>query len=173
MGARWPLGQAVGRRILACLCRSGLELKHAQAGCRRSRGLPPLAAGLFRGVRLAAKPPTAAAAPAFALHPGSSQLATVAPLDEIAFSVAPRQLPPIAELSVRAEGGVQPPAEAALAAARAAAAAADSGVGAYLAARAGLLEALPAGVDVAFEGVESGKPTVVVRPVPQGEQRLG
>ena len=121
-------------------------------------------------MRLAAAPPAAASAPAFELRPGSSQLAAVAPLDKIEFAVAPRQLPPIAELSARAEGGVQPPPEAALSAARAAAAAAGSGLAGYLAARAALLEALPASVDVAFKGVEGGRPTAVLRPVPQGEQ---
>lgn len=126
-------------------------------------------AGLFRSVRLVAKPPSSASAPAFALRGGALQ--TVAPLDAIEFVVAPRQLPAIAQLSVRAEAGVAPPGQEAVVAAQAAAAAAGAGVGGYLAARATLLKALPEGVDVAFEGVEGGKPTAVLQPLPAGALR--
>lgn len=94
----------------------------------------------------------------------------MAPLERIEYVAAPRQLPAIKELAFRAEGGAQPPGEAAQAAARSAAAAAAPGVPAYLAARAALLEGLAEGLDVAFEGVEAGKPTAVVRPVPEGGQ---
>lgn len=128
---------------------------------------PP--AGLFRSVRLVVKPPSTACAPAFALRGGALQ--TVAPLESIEFVVAPRQLPAIQKLSVRAEGGAEAAGEEAVAAAQAAAAAAGAGVAAYLAARAVLLKGLPAGVDVAFEGVEGGAPTAVVRPVPAGALR--
>lgn len=128
---------------------------------------PP--AGLFRNVRLVVKPPSTACAPAFALRSGALQ--TMAPLESIEFVVAPRQLPAIQKLSVEAEGGAEAPTEETVAAAQAAAAAAGAGVAAYLAARAVLLKGLPAGVDVAFEGVESGAPTAVVRPVPAGALR--
>lgn len=123
-------------------------------------------AGLFRSVRLVVQPPSTACAPAFALRGGALQ--TVAPLEGIEFVVSPRQLPAIKQLAVRSEGAAEAPSEEAIAAAQAAAAAAGAGVAAYLAARAALLEALPQGVDVAFEGVESGTPTAVVRPVPAG-----
>ncbi|EFN58262.1 hypothetical protein CHLNCDRAFT_57092 [Chlorella variabilis] len=130
-----------------------------------------LATGLFRSVRVAAKPPTAAAAPAFALLPGGG-LQAVAPLGEVEYVVAPRQLPAVQQLSVRAEGGLAAPTDDVQArAAAAAAAAAAPGVAAYLAARAVLLEGQPDGVDVVFEGVEAGKPTAVLRPVPAGQQR--
>lgn len=120
-------------------------------------------------MRLVVKPPSTACAPAFALRGGS--LHTVAPLEGIEFVALPRQLPAIQQLSVRAEGGAEAPSEAAVAAAQAAAAAAGTGVAAYLAARAALLEALPQGVDVAFEGVEGGAPAAVVRPVAAGALR--
>lgn len=97
-----------------------------------------------------------------------AELQTVAPLERIEYVAAPRQLPSIRELGFRAEGGAELPSEAAQAAARSAAAAAAPGVPAYLAARAALLQGLPEGLDVAFEGVEAGKPTAVVRPVPEG-----
>ncbi|PRW56496.1 actin binding [Chlorella sorokiniana] len=128
-----------------------------------------LSTGLFRSVRLVVKPPSTTCAPAFALR--GSSLQTVAPLEAIEFVVAARQLPAIKKLSVCAEGGAETPSEEAVAAAQAAAAAAGAGVAAYLAARAALLKALPQGVDVAFEGVEGGAPTAVVRTVPAGQQR--
>jgi hypothetical protein len=140
---------------------------------------PPLphAPGLFRAVRVVAKPPSGAAAPAFMLPAAGSSggLQTVAPLGEIEFVAPQRLLPAIQELSMRAEGGLAPPSEEALARARAAAAAAgaSAGVGAYLCARAALLEGLPEGVDVVFEGVEAGRPLAVLRPVPAGASALG
>lgn len=100
-----------------------------------------------------------------------AELQTVAPLERIEYVAAPRQLPAIRELSFRAEGDAQLPGEAAQSAARAAAAAAAPGVAAYLAARAALLDGLLEGLDVAFEGVEAGKPTAVVRALPEGGQR--
>lgn len=126
---------------------------------------PP--AGLFRSVRVVAKPPSTAAAPAFALLP-SGALETVAPLEQVEYVLAPRQLPAIAELSFRADGGLELPFEEALERAKAAAVAAGPGVAGYLCARAVLLEGQPGGVDVAFEGVEGGKPIAVLRPLPKG-----
>jgi hypothetical protein len=100
-------------------------------------------------------------------------LQTVAPLGEIEFVAPQRLLPAIQELSVRTEGGLAPPSEEARARAAAAAAGASAGVGAYLCARAALLEGLPEGVDVVFEGVEAGRPTAVLRPVPAGAPASG
>ncbi|KAL4443721.1 hypothetical protein ABPG75_011458 [Micractinium tetrahymenae] len=130
-----------------------------------------LSTGLFRSVRIVAQPPSVESAPAFVVPPSGAELQTVAPLERIEYVAVPRQLPGIKELSFRAEGGAELPSEAAQGAARAAAAAAAPGVAAYLAARAALLACLPQGLDVCFEGVEAGKPTAVVLPVPAGQQR--
>lgn len=66
------------------------------------------------------------------------------------------------------------PAAAAVAAAVQQAAAGASAVGCYLQAHQALLALFPeterAGLEVVFQGVESGKATVVVRRVPAGER---
>ena len=122
-------------------------------------------------MRLVVTPPSVASAPAFVVPGSGRALQTVAPLEGIEYVAAPRQLAPIAELAVRSDGGAQAPDATAAQRASAAAAAAGGGVAAYLAARAALLEGLPSGVDVAFEGVEGGKPTAVVRPLLAGALR--
>ncbi|KAL4858448.1 TraB domain-containing protein [Chlorella vulgaris] len=129
-----------------------------------------LSTGLFRSVRVAARPPAAASAPAFAVPP-SGGLQAVAPLDAIEYMLAPRQLPPVQQLSVKAEGGAEAPAADIQARAQAAAAATGGGVAAYLAARAVLLEGQPENVDVSFEGVEAGKPVALLHTLPSGQQR--
>jgi hypothetical protein len=81
--------------------------------------------------------------------------------------LAPRQLPPVQQLSVKAEGGAAAPAADIQARAQSAAAT-GGGVAAYLAARAVLLEGQPENVDVSFEGVEAGKPVALLHILPAG-----
>lgn len=123
-------------------------------------------------MRVAARPPAAASAPAFAVQP-SGALQAVAPLDAIEYMLAPRQLPPVQQLSVKAEGGAAAPAvDIQARAAAAAAAATGGGAAAYLAARAVLLEGQPENVDVSFEGVEAGKPVALLHILPAGTSDL-